>query len=71
MILTLFRDRWTFLILFRENFFRSKMFRETKKVENPWYSLKWDNTDQFTKLPETTMPPDQFVNMSGQIYGRE
>ena len=47
------------------------MFRETKKVENPWYSLKWGNTDQFTKLPETTMPPDQFFNMSGQIYGRE
>jgi hypothetical protein len=28
-----------FLILFRENFFRSKWFRETKKFGNPWYKM--------------------------------
>jgi hypothetical protein len=38
------------------------------------YCLKWGYFGQFTKLPETTMHPDQFFNglgSSGQIYGRE
>ncbi len=46
------------------------------EIRSIWgrYSLKWGYLGQFTKLPETTMPPDQFYNgdvQSSQIYGRE